>query len=71
MTIFAMSPFPAFGSAQGETLQKNTLNVWLMEELIIGILAFAVPGLACWLYSRWREKKRQEDFWKDKWNRPM
>lgn len=42
-----------------------------MDELIIGILAFAVPGLACWLYSRWREKKRQEDFWKDKWNRPM
>ncbi len=42
-----------------------------MDEVIISILVFVVPGLASWFYSRWREKKRQEDFWKDKWNRPM
>lgn len=29
-----------------------------METIIISILAFLIPGLACYYYNQWRERKR-------------
>lgn len=33
-----------------------------METLLV-ILGFVIPGLVCYWYNQWREKKRNEKLW--------
>lgn len=36
-----------------------------MEAIVISILAFLIPGLVCYWYNQWRERKRNEKLMKE------